>query len=223
MSLATLKEVITIMRTYKFKLEPTKEQIEKIEWTLGMCRWLYNSMLEQRKFAYKRRGITLNYHKQAIELPELKKEIPEFKEIHSQVLQDAAKRLDKAFQAFFRRVHRGEKPGYPRFQGKNRYDSFTYPQLGFKIEGKFLKLSKIGNVRIKLHRQIEGKIKTCSIKRKNGKYYACFSCEVEAKPASTGKRMGVDLGVKHLAVTSDEEYFDHPKYLRKSERKLKWI
>jgi putative transposase len=120
-------------------------------------------------------------------------------------------------------VQHGEKPGYPRFQGKNRYDSFTYPQLGFKIEGKFLKLSKIGNVRVKLHRQIEGKIKTCSIKRKNGKYYACFSCEVEAKPASTNKRVGVDLGVKHLAVTSDEEYFDHPKYLRKSERKLKWL
>jgi putative transposase len=150
-----------MMRTYKFKLEPTKEQIEKIEWTLGMCRWLYNSMLEQRKFTYRRRGITLNYHKQAIELPKLlKKEIPEFKEIHSQVLQDVAKRLDKAFQAFFRRVQHGEKPGYPRFQGKNRYDSLTYPQLGFKIEGKFLKLSKIGNVRIKLHRLIEGKIKT---------------------------------------------------------------
>ncbi|MDN4594632.1 RNA-guided endonuclease InsQ/TnpB family protein [Polycladomyces subterraneus] len=149
-----------MMRTYKFKLEPTKEQIEKIEWTLGMCRWLYNSMLEQRKFAYKRRGITLKYHKQAIELPKLKKEIPEFKEIHSQVLQDAAKRLDKAFQAFFLRVERGEKPGYPRFQGKNRYDSFTYPQAGYKLDGKYLKLSKIGDVRIKLHRQIEGKIKT---------------------------------------------------------------
>ncbi|WP_302104750.1 RNA-guided endonuclease InsQ/TnpB family protein [Polycladomyces zharkentensis] len=126
------------MRTYKFKLEPTKEQIEKMEWTLGMCRWLYNSMLEQRKFAYKRRGITLNYHKQAIELPELKKEIPEFKEIHSQVLQDVAKRLEKAFQAFFPRVKLGEKPGYPRFQGKNRYDSFTYLsssrlQTGWKV------------------------------------------------------------------------------------------
>src|SRR4051812_18503454 len=109
------------MRTYKFRLKPTKEQIGKIEWTLGMCRWLYNSMLEQRKFTYKRRGITLNYNKQAVELPEIKKEIPEFKEIHSQVLQDVAKRLDKAFQAFFLRVQRGEKQGYPRFQGKNRY------------------------------------------------------------------------------------------------------
>jgi putative transposase len=211
------------MRTYKFRLKPTKEQIEKIEWTLGMCRWLYNSMLEQRKFAYKRRGITLNYNKQAVELPEIKKQIPEFKEIHSQVLQGVAKRLDKAFQAFFLRVQRGEKPGYPRFQGKNRYDSFTYPQAGYKLDGKYLKLSKIGDVRIKLHRQIEGKIKTCTIKRKNGKYYACISCEVEPKSSRIGRQVGVDLGVKHLAITSDGEFFDHPKYLRKAERRFKFL
>jgi len=128
------KEWITVMRTYKFRLKPTKEQIEKMEWTLGMCRWLYNSMLEQRKFSYKRRGITLNYHKQAVELPKIKKEIPELKEIHSQVFQDVAKQLDKAFQAFFRRVKLGEKPGYPRFQGKNRYDSFTYLKLATWME-----------------------------------------------------------------------------------------
>ncbi|MBH8593315.1 RNA-guided endonuclease InsQ/TnpB family protein [Paenactinomyces guangxiensis] len=134
-------------KAYKFKLNPTPEQIRKIEWTLSMCRWLYNCMLEQRKTAYKHYGITLNYNKQATELPSVKKECPEFKEIHSQVLQDVAKRLQKAFDAFFLRIKRGEKAGYPRFQGKNRYDSFTYPQSGFALEGKFLKLSKIGNIR----------------------------------------------------------------------------
>ncbi|GGE10216.1 hypothetical protein GCM10011571_09400 [Marinithermofilum abyssi] len=104
--------MITLIRTYKFKLEPKKEQIEKIEWTLGMCRWLYNSMLEQRKFAYKRRDITLTYHKQAIELPELKKEIPEFKEIHSQVLQDVAKRLESISSVFLSCATR-RKAGIP--------------------------------------------------------------------------------------------------------------
>jgi len=83
------------------------------------------------------------------------------------------------------------------------------------MDGKYLKLSKIGDVRIKLHRQIEGKIKTCTIKRKNGKYYACISCEVEPESSRTGRQAGVDLGLKHLAVTSDGEFFDHPKYLRK--------
>lgn len=213
-----------IVKTYKFKLEPTKEQIEKIEWTLDMCRWLYNSALEQRRIAWEKYGISLNRYKQQAELPNLKKEIPEFKEVYSQVLQDVIKRLDFAFESFFRRLQNGEKPGYPRYRGKGRYDSFTYPQKGFKIEGKYLKLSKIGDVRIKLHRQIEGKIKTCIIRRKNGKYYACLTCEVEQeqKP-KTGKVVGVDLGVKHLAITSNGEFFPNHKYLKKSERKIKYL
>jgi putative transposase len=212
-----------LIKTYRFKLEPTKEQRNKIEWTLSMCRWLYNAMLYQRKWAYQKCGITVNDHEQVTELPQLKKELPEFKQIQSQVLQHVAKRLDLAFQAFFRRVKQGEEPGYPRFQGKNRFDSFTYPQSGYKLEGKFLKLSKIGDVRIKCHRAIEGTIKTCTIKRKNGKYYACLSCEVEIVPSSTGGQVGVDLGVKHLAITSDEQFFEHPKYLRQSDRKIKYL
>ncbi|MBD1373829.1 transposase, partial [Hazenella sp. IB182357] len=193
-----------MMRTYQFKLEPNKAQIEKIEWTLSMCRWLYNAMLEQRKFAYEKRSQTVNYSKQANELPLLKKAIPEFKQIQSQVLQHVARRLDRAFQSFFRRIWKGQTPGYPRFQGKRRFDSFTYPQSGYQIEGKHLRLSKIGKVRIKLHRHIEGKVKTCTIKRKNGKYYACLSCEFAPHSLPpTGKQVGVDLGVTHLAITSD--------------------
>lgn len=209
--------------TYKFKLEPTTEQIKKIEWTLSMCRWLYNCMLEQRRTAYQHHGIPLSYHKQATELPFVKKEFPEFKEIHSQVLQDVAKRLQKTFDAFFRRIKSGEKAGYPRFQGKNRYDSFTYPQSGFALDGKYLKLSKIGNVRIKLHRQLEGKMKTCTIKRKNGRYYACIACEVETKPSQTGRQVGIDLGVRYLITTSDGEHRKNHRYLRQSERKIKYL
>jgi putative transposase len=106
------------MRTYKFKLEPTKEQSNKIEWTLEMCRWLYNSMLEQRRFAYEKRGISLNYNKQAKEFPALKNEIPEFKDIYSQVLQDVGRRLEKTFQSFFRRVKRGKNPVSPDSKGR---------------------------------------------------------------------------------------------------------
>jgi putative transposase len=212
-----------VLRTYKFKLEPTAEQIEMIEQTLHLCRWLYNSMLEQRKLVYKLRDVSLTLYTQKKELPAVKKEFPEFKQVYSQVLQDVCQRLDQTFQAFFRRLKNGEKAGYPRFRGKNRYDSFTYPQSGFKIEGKYLKLSKIGSIRIKFHRPIEGKIKTCTIKRKNGKYYACFSCEIETEPQSTGKQVGVDLGVKHLAITSDGIFFEHPKYLRKAEKRLKYL
>lgn len=210
-----------MMKSYKFKLEPTKSQIEQIETTLNLCRWLYNTALEQRKFAYRYRNISVSYNMQQNELPQLKKEFPEFKQVQSQVLQDVLRRLEKAFKAFFRRMKVGQKAGYPRFQGKRRYDSFTYPQSGFSLDGKYLRLSKIGNVRIKCHRQIEGKIKTCSIIRKNDRYYACFSCEVETVVHSTGNKVGIDLGIKHLAITSDGEFFEHPKYLRKSERKLR--
>jgi putative transposase len=210
-------------RTYQFKLEPTAEQVKKIEQTLHLCRWLYNSMLEQRKLAYKLWGISLTFYTQKKELPKVKEEFPEFKEVYSQVLQDVCQRLDQTFQAFFRRLKKGEKAGYPRFQGKNRYDSFTYPQSGFELKGKYVKLSKIGTIRIKLHRQMDGKIKTCTIKRKNGNYYACFACEMEPKPQTTGKQVGVDLGVKHLAITSDGQFFEHPKYLRKAEKRLKYL
>ncbi|MFC7394205.1 RNA-guided endonuclease InsQ/TnpB family protein [Scopulibacillus cellulosilyticus] len=209
-------------KTYKFKLEPSKQQADKMDWTLTMCRQLYNVLLEQRIFAYKKRHVSVNYYEQKKELPLLKLEIPEYKQVQSQVLQDVVKRLNHAFQAFFRRLETNQKAGFPRFQGRNRYDSFTYPQSGFSLNGKFLKLSKIGDVRIKCHRQIKGRIKTCTIRRKNNKWYACFSCEVEAEMRSTGKEVGVDLGVAHLAITSDGKFFDNHRYLKQSERKIRY-
>lgn len=144
----------------------------------------------------------------------------EMKNVHSQVLQNVVERLDKAYQSFFRRVKNGEKAGFPRFKSGSQYNSFTYPQSGFSI--KQLLLSKIGDVRIRLHRQPQGTIKTCTIIIKNSKYYACFSCEVESLqlPVSE-KQIGIDLGVSQLAVTSDGERIESPKFLRKSEEKLK--
>jgi putative transposase len=209
-------------KAYQFRLYPTKEQQERIQFTLERCRLLYNRLLDERRVAYETNKTTLNYYDQANTFNERKKHIPALKQVHSQVLQDVAKRLDKAFQAFFRRVKSGEKPGYPRFKSVGRYDSFTYPQGSYSLNGNKLKLSKIGDVKIKLHRQTQGKIKTCTIIVKNDKYYACLSCEVEATPLpACDDAVGIDLGVKHLAVTSDGEFYEHPKFLRESERKLK--
>ncbi|MDR6224920.1 putative transposase [Desmospora profundinema] len=182
-----------------------------------MCRWLYNSMLEQRRFAYQRQGVSLSYHQQATELPWLKKEIPKFKQVHSQVLQQVAKRLDLAFQHFFRRVKNGEKPGFPRFQGKNRFDSMTYPQAKVSMfQGKFIRIPKIGEVRVKMHRQMEGSPKTLVVKRKNGRYYVMVTCTMEpSRIKPSGKQVGIDLGVKHFAVTSDKEFFPAMRFLEK--------
>ncbi|MFK7696978.1 RNA-guided endonuclease InsQ/TnpB family protein [Paenibacillus sp. HJGM_3] len=211
-----------MLRTYKFRLYPTAEQQEKIRFTLERCRLLYNRLLEERIYAYKTEGKTLSYGQQANTFSERKQHIPALKEVHSQVLQDVARRLDKTYQAFFRRVNSGEKAGFPRFKSRSRYDSFTYPQSGFTLEGTRLQLSKIGEVRIKLHRQPHGAIKTCTIKVKNGRYYACLSCQVEAQPLpKTNRRAGVDLGVRQLAATSDGQVFEAPKHLRNSEAELK--
>src|SRR4029078_11193636 len=129
---------------------------------------------------------------------------PEYRDVFSQVLQDVLHRVDKAFGAFFRRVKAGEKPGYPRFQGRERYDSFTYPQLGWSLAGDRLSLAKIGTLKVKLHRPTSGRIKTVTIKREGAQWYVCFCCEVAAVALPTSARAtGVDLGLLHFATLSD--------------------
>ena len=211
-----------MLKTYRYRIYPTKEQKEKIEYTLNLCRYLYNNALEQRILAYKKYKKSISYNMQQNELPLVKQVLPEYKEVHSQVLQDVLKRLDKAFQNFFRRLGTNDKAGFPRYKGKNRYHSFTYTQSGFVIEGDKLRLSKIGTIRINLHRKLVGELKTCTIVRKNGKYYVALVCEIEKPQVTlTNKVVGIDLGVAHLAITSDGEFFDNHKYLRKSEKQLK--
>src|SRR5215469_7007355 len=192
-------------KTYKFKLYPTKKQIAFLQWTLDRCRELYNAALQERREIYKYTGKGTTYNQQAMQLPEIKEIREEYKEIHSQVLQDVLKRVDKGMKAFFRRVKAGQTPGYPRYQGRARYDSFTYPQAGYGIEGGRLVLSKIGHVKIKLHRPIVGEIKTCTIKREGEHWYVTFSCEIEIrqKLPYTDLAIGIDMGLKHFVTTSD--------------------
>jgi putative transposase len=210
-------------KTYKYRLYPTKKQVQKLNWTLDMCRILYNSCLLDRKRNYEQTGKGLSRIRQQEILKSDKGTVESLKEIHSQVLQDVLFRVDKAFQSFFRRVKAGEKPGYPRFKGESRYDSITYPQEpAFQITEQGLKLSKIGTIKIKLHRSIQGRFKTCIIKREKKRWYACFSVEYEPinnKPVPVGS-IGIDVGIKSFAVLSDSTVIDNPRYLRKSENKL---
>src|SRR5699024_7161608 len=211
-----------MIKTFKYRIYPTKKQHEVIEQTLYLCRYLYNNALEQRISAYKKHKKSISYNMQQNELPLVKQALPEYKNIHSQVLQDVLRRLDRSFQNFFRRLKTNEKPGFPRFQGKNRYNSFTYSQNVFNIKNNKMKLSKIGDVRINFHRKLEGEIKTCAVIRKNGKYYVALVCEVEnPKVTLTNKSVGIDLGISHLAITSDGDFFDNPRHLKKSEKQLK--
>jgi len=217
-------------RIYKYRLYPTNSQEENLNETLNTCRILYNNSLAERRDAWKNEHKSINYYEQKHNLVEAKKDNPYLPKVHSQVLQDVVLRLDKSFVNFFRRVKKGEKKvGYPRFKKYGRFKSFNYPQYGNGVElnnnGR-LNLSKIGNIKMKLHREMpnDGVIKSCIIKKDVDKWYACFIVETERKtikPAPIRTVVGIDMGLNDLITLSDGNKIKPPKYLRQSEDKIK--
>jgi putative transposase len=210
------------MKAYRYRLYPTKSQVSQMEQTLEICRWVYNETLAMRKNAWEQEQKHISYYESKRQIPLWKKEHPELNRVYSQVLQDVSMRVDLAFKAFFRRVKAGEDPGYPRFKGKGRYDSFTYPQYGFKLDGDRLHLSKIGDVKIVLHRPVEGTIKTLTIRRSStGKWYACFSVEYDPSPVRQNNgEIGIDVGLESFATLSNGEKIENPRFFRTDEKAL---
>jgi putative transposase len=227
------------IRTYKYRLYPSRKQTEKLQWTLDRNREVYNAALEERRAAWNavkrhpnfydpacRKQLakehSISCYDQINQLPEIKEIREEYKEIHSQVLQETLRRVDKAMKAFFRRVKAGHTPGYPRYQGKNHDDSFCYPQGGYGRENHTLVLSKIGRLKIKLHRPLMGTMKTCTIKREGEHWYATLVCEVEAvkRTPYTDEAVGIDLGVMKLATLSTGDVIENPKHSRCAEKKV---
>ncbi|HEX6800425.1 MAG TPA: transposase [Ktedonobacterales bacterium] len=213
-------------KTFKYQLHPTPEQEQALETVLWRCRELYNAGLEERKLAWEKRSVSVTFAMQSAQLPAIKEVRPEYRDVNAQVLQDVLHRLDRAFQAFFRRVQAGEKPGYPRFRGRDRYDSFTYPQVGEHggavLDGSLLSLSKIGRIRVRLHRPLEGAPKTVTISREADGWYVCISCaDVPTAPLPpTGQETGIDVGLKVFLVTAHGEHIPNPRHYRKAERQL---
>jgi len=250
--MSRVKEESKFLLTYKFRAYPTALQEYELEnWLLALC-WLYNYALEERKRVWKEEERTVSYSEQQNNLPKLKKREPILKLVHSQVLQDTLRRVDKAFQKFFqdlKRKKKGEKikVGYPRKKPIAKYKSLTFPQVWMKQKGElipiiklekknnrfaYLYLPKIGKLKIRLHRDIDWeKAKTVTVKREpSGNWYVCVSVEVdldqilkevEEKVERREKAVEIDLGVKHLAVTSEKEFIEHPKFLQKLEKRLK--
>jgi len=190
---------------------------------LEECRWVYNQALAVRRNAWKEQGKSLSYYYTCKLLPQWKKERPSLNIVYSQVLQDVLRRVDEAFKGFFRRVKNSEKPGYPRFKGKGRYRSITYPQFGFGItDERKLHLAKVGDVKIKLHRPVEGKIKQVTIRRyPTEKWFACFACEVSLEPLPPSqKAIGIDVGISCFATLSNGERIQNPNFFQKEEKAL---
>ncbi len=189
-----------MLKAFKYRLYPTQPQLRDLDRTLMLCRSLYNAALQERREAYRKAGKTVGFYEQKRYLPEIRTELPEYKGVHSQVLQNVIERVDLAFKGFFRRVKAGQKAGYPRFKGKGRYDSFTFPQAGttgVKLQegGKRVLLYGIGSVKVKLHRPLEGRLKTATVKREGEHWYIVFTCEVEPRPLPPNDQaIGIDLG-----------------------------
>lgn len=211
-----------MLRSYKFRIFPTKAQITKFESWLALCCELYNAGLKERREAYRLNKVSISYIDQQNQLPEIKKIRPELNEIYAQVLQDVLRRLDKAFKIFFSRVKGKEKVGFPRYKNRVRYNSFTFPQGGFSLSDNKLTLSKIGKINIKRHRQIIGKIKILTISRNScGKWFACFTVETKEQILEpTNKSVGIDLGISTFATLSDSTQIKNPHFGREDEKAL---
>jgi putative transposase len=218
-----------VVRVYRYRLSPTRAQEAAMHGTLYRLRELYNAALEERIKAYRQRGVTLSAYDQMAELREVREVRPEYAAIHTHLLQDALTRLERAMRAFFRRIKSGEKPGFPRFKGRDRYSTFTFKDAanhnGVRLMagGKRVKLTGIGNVKIKLHRPLQGRIKQASVSLDgDGHWYIAFVCQdVPTKPLpATGASVGVDVGITTFAALSTGECIDNPRPYETAHRKL---
>jgi putative transposase len=214
-----------VRKTFKYKLQPTPEQERELERVLWCCRTLYNVALEQRITAWTRCHVSVSRYQQEAELKDVRAEFPEYVAIHSHVLQDVLARLDKTYQAFFRRVANGEQPGFPRFQGRNRFHSFTYKEFGngARLDNGYLVLAKIGRVAARWSRPPEGTPKTVTLSREADGWYVAISCaEVPVRPLPlTGRETGIDVGLKVFLVRADGEPVENPRHYRRAERQLR--
>ena len=213
-------------KAYKFRIYPNKEQEILIQKTFGCSRFVFNRYLAKRKESYEASKESISLNALYLDLTQIKKEFEWLREVDSTSLQASVKDLDTAYQNFFRRVKKGEKPGFPRFKSKRQSrKSYKTKQNGntIRVLERHIKLPKLGLVKCKVSKQIEGRILSATISQNpSGKYFVSVCCtDVEIEPLEpTGAVVGIDLGIKDFAITSDREVIQNPKYLRKSEKKL---
>jgi putative transposase len=214
-----------VRKTYNYKLKPTPEQERFLDHTLMLCPHVYNAAVSERREAWRMRGVSATYYQQKYELPGIKEAMPEYGEVDSQILRDVILRVDRALKAHSRRVKNGETPGYPRFQGRNRYSSLTYPLLGNveRLDNGLLVLCKIGRIAVRWSRPLVSTPKTLTVSKEADRWHACVSCAVaptQPLPA-TGQEMGIDLGIEAFATLSNGTRIFNPGWRRQAERSLK--
>ncbi|MFI6739707.1 RNA-guided endonuclease InsQ/TnpB family protein [Nonomuraea sp. NPDC050451] len=226
-------------RSFKFLLRPTRHQEIALTAMLGDHRALYNAALEERREAWRRSKVSIRYGDQSAQLKEIRDADPEGQGRWSFTSQQQTlRRLNKAFEAFFRRIRAGERPGYPRFKGRGWFDTVTLVEGdGARWDSQphhpaatYLRVQGVGHLRVHQHRPIAGRIKQIEIKREGLRWYVICSCDdVPAVPLpATGREVGVDMGVAHFAtvsepidgVTDEGGHIANPRYLKTVQEEL---
>jgi putative transposase len=210
--------------TFKYRAYPKRTQDAALHAQVDEACRLYNAALQERRDAWRQARRSVSYVEQANQLKAIRAE-GNLALANFSACQDVLRRVDKTFKAFFARLKRGEKAGYPRFKPRQRYDSLTFPSYGdgcrLRENGR-LYLQGIGDVKLKRHRPVEGRVKTVSVKREAGKWYALFSCEVAPAPLPpSAEAVGIDVGLTALATLSDGSEIANPRHLRAAQRKLR--
>jgi putative transposase len=213
-----------VRRSFKYRLYPNRAQAAALAAILESHRALYNAALEHRRWVWER-GVSVSYGDQSAELKDIRREDEGLAACNFSSCQATLLRLDRAFRAFFRRVKAGEQPGYPRFKGRDRFDTVEFPSHGdgCRFAGERVAFQGVGSVKVKHHRPTEGTIKTVSFKREAGRWFVVVSCDLgDAPPLVTDRpAAGIDLGLTSFLVTSDGESVEPPRFARCAQAKLR--
>lgn len=207
---------MNLYKTYKYRLNPTKSQVDKINQWLGTCRFLYNSALEHRINTYQKTGKSVHRYAQHKELPAIKKDMPWVADVYSTVLIATIDRLDRSYNTFF------NGGGFPKFRNKHNFTSFTY-KSNFKVFDDKVFLPKLGDVKYCNSRPISGTPKTATITKEQDKYYILISVKTEIDPVTIddSQAVGIDVGIVHFATLSDDTFIDSNLFLEPNLRKLR--
>ena len=207
-----------MIKTFKYRLVPTRKQGAALQQTLDLCRNLYNCALEQRRMQH------VGQFAQMRELTEVRAEFAEYRDVYVHVLQNTLKKLNRAFDGFFRRCKAGQKPGFPRFKGRDRFDSFAFNNTGFKLAGCYLQISKIGAVKLRLSRPIPkgAVLKSLTVKRSGSSWYACFAAECPSQPLPQSDAViALDMGIENFAALSNGTFIPNPRIYEQEEARLR--
>jgi putative transposase len=211
------QEAVIVRNALVYRLYPTRAQATALDTIVWRTRERYNAGLEERRAAYRTAKVSISGRSQQAQLPGITAIRPEYAELDAQMLQDVLERLDRAFAGFFRRINAGRTPGYPRFRGPDRYDSFTFKQTGWKLNGGRLVVRRIGARTVTWSRPIQGAIKTVTIRRDAGSWFVSCCCLIELAdptPDPALPAVGIDLGLAHFATLSAGTHVATPRHLR---------